>query len=57
MIQCFKMDYIMMMRKKINKLLELKMILLQVKEITLNNKNYINYTKRENKIFFQNHNL
>jgi len=42
----------MMMRKKINKLLELKMILLQVKEITLNNKNYINYTKRENKIFF-----
>ena len=33
------------------------MIFLKVKEITSNNKNYINYTKRENKIFFQNHNL
>ena len=41
-----------MMRKKINKLLKLKMIFMQVKEITSNNKNYINYTKRENKIFF-----
>ena len=33
------------------------MIFLKVKEITSNNKNYINYTKRENKIFFQNYNL